>query len=162
MIDELRPLTGAACDRMFSQQVVQQHRVAIQMIDHQMPMLKEASIKAMAERMKRDQTREIEEVSAEDACGFIKSACVHQWARSTIARRRHSEPPVDGSTSMPAPTASPRKPVRSTPHPRAPKDTLPLQEGYRPGGISGAWAVCGCLTASHPGPHCGWMPAARC
>ena len=61
MVDELKPLTGAAYDRMFYHHVVQHHQQATQMIDHHVPMLKDAKIKAMAERMKRDQTREIEE-----------------------------------------------------------------------------------------------------
>lgn len=61
MVDELKPLSGAAYDRMFYHHVVQHHQQATQMIDHHLPMLKDAKVKAMAERMKRDQTREIEE-----------------------------------------------------------------------------------------------------
>ncbi len=61
MVDELKPLTGAAYDRMFYHHVAQHHQQAIQMIDHHLPMLKDPTIKAMAERMKRDQAREIEE-----------------------------------------------------------------------------------------------------
>ncbi|MES2521897.1 MAG: DUF305 domain-containing protein [Gemmatimonadota bacterium] len=61
MVDELQAQSGAAYDRMFYQHVVHHHQQAIQMIDQHMPMMKDAQIKAMAERMKRDQTREIEE-----------------------------------------------------------------------------------------------------
>lgn len=59
MLDQLKPLSGAAFDRMFYHHVVQHHQQATQMIDHYLPMLKDAKVKAMAERMKRDQTREI-------------------------------------------------------------------------------------------------------
>ncbi|WP_310572047.1 DUF305 domain-containing protein [Gemmatimonas sp.] len=61
MVDELKPLTGAAYDRMFYHHVVQHHQQATTMIDHHLPMLKDAKVKAMAQRMKRDQTREIAE-----------------------------------------------------------------------------------------------------
>lgn len=61
MIDELQAQSGTAYDRMFYHHVVQHHQQATQMIDHHLPMLKDAKVKAMAERMKRDQTREIEE-----------------------------------------------------------------------------------------------------
>lgn len=61
MVDDLKPLSGAAYDRMFYHHVVQHHQQATQMIDHFRPMLKDAMVKAMADRMKRDQTREIAE-----------------------------------------------------------------------------------------------------
>lgn len=61
MIDELQAQSGTAYDRMFYHHVVQHHQQATQMIDHHLPMLKDAKVKAMAERMKRDQTREIGE-----------------------------------------------------------------------------------------------------
>ncbi len=61
MVDELKALSGAAYDRLFYQHVVHHHQQATQMIDQQVAMLKDPKIKAMAERMKRDQTREIEE-----------------------------------------------------------------------------------------------------
>lgn len=61
MVDDLKPLTGAAYDRMFYHHVVQHHQQATQMIDHHLPIMKDARVKAMAERMKRDQTREIAE-----------------------------------------------------------------------------------------------------
>lgn len=61
MVDDLKLLAGAAYDRMFYQHVVHHHEQATQMIDHHLPMLKDSKIKAMAERMKRDQTREIAE-----------------------------------------------------------------------------------------------------
>ncbi|MBX9854833.1 MAG: DUF305 domain-containing protein [Gemmatimonadaceae bacterium] len=61
MVDELKPLSGSAYDRMFYHHVVQHHQQATQMIDQHLPMLKDAKVRAMAERMKRDQTREIEE-----------------------------------------------------------------------------------------------------
>lgn len=61
MVDGLKAQSGAAYDRMFYQQVVKHHQQATQMIDHHLPTLKSAQIKAMAERMKRDQTREIAE-----------------------------------------------------------------------------------------------------
>jgi uncharacterized protein (DUF305 family) len=61
MVDELKTQSGAAYDRMFYQHVVHHHQQATQMIDQHLPMLKDPKIKAMAERMKRDQTREIAE-----------------------------------------------------------------------------------------------------
>ena len=61
MVEDLKSLAGAAYDRMFYHHVVQHHQQATQMIDHYLPMLKDAKVKAMAERMKRDQTREIAE-----------------------------------------------------------------------------------------------------
>ena len=61
MVDQLKAQSGAAYDRLFYQQVVRHHQQAIAMIDHHLPLMKDAPIKAMAERMKRDQSREIEE-----------------------------------------------------------------------------------------------------
>lgn len=61
MIDELQGQSGTAYDRMFYQHVVHHHQQAIQMIDLHLPIMKDPKVKAMAERMKRDQTREIEE-----------------------------------------------------------------------------------------------------
>lgn len=61
MVDELKAQSGTAYDRIFYQHVVHHHQQAITMIDHYLPMMKDAQIKAMAERMKRDQAREIEE-----------------------------------------------------------------------------------------------------
>lgn len=61
MVDELRALSGAAYDRLFYQHVVHHHQQATQMIDQHATMLKDPKIKAMAERMKRDQSREIED-----------------------------------------------------------------------------------------------------
>ena len=61
MVDQLKTQSGAEYDRTFYQNVIKHHQQAIMMIDHSLPMLKDAQVKAMAERMKRDQTREIQE-----------------------------------------------------------------------------------------------------
>lgn len=61
MVDQLKSLSGAAYDRTFYQNVVKHHQQAIKMIDQFLPKLQRAEVKAMAERMKSDQTREIAE-----------------------------------------------------------------------------------------------------
>lgn len=62
MVDQLRSQSGAAVDRTFYSNVVKHHQQAIKMIDEFLPKLKSADIKKMAERMKREQTREISEL----------------------------------------------------------------------------------------------------
>ena len=61
MVDQLKAQSGAAYERAFYENVVKHHQQAIQMIDGSLPKLKDGQIKAMAEEMKRDQTREITE-----------------------------------------------------------------------------------------------------
>ena len=61
MIDGLKGLAGEAFNRAFYASVITHHQQALQMIDSAMPTLKHSEIKAMAEKMKRDQTAEIAE-----------------------------------------------------------------------------------------------------
>ncbi len=61
MVDQLKAQSGEGYDRMFYQHAIKHHQQAVQMIDQALPTLKDPQIKAMAERMKRDQTREISE-----------------------------------------------------------------------------------------------------
>ena len=61
MVDQLKPQSGAAFDRQFYQNVVMHHQQAIKMIDEFTPKMKDAKIKQMAQRMKEDQQREIQE-----------------------------------------------------------------------------------------------------
>ena len=61
MIDLLAKQTGTAYDRTFYMNVVKHHREALAMIDEYMPKLTRADLKAMAQKMKADQTREIAE-----------------------------------------------------------------------------------------------------
>lgn len=59
MVDELEPLNGKAFDRRFYENVIAHHREAIMMVDKYLPTAKAADVKAMAEKMKADQTKEI-------------------------------------------------------------------------------------------------------
>ena len=61
MVDQLKAQTGTGYDRMFYQHAVKHHQQALMMIDQALTTLKDPQVKAMAERMKRDQTREISE-----------------------------------------------------------------------------------------------------
>ena len=57
--DQLKRQHGAAYNRMFYENVVKHHQRALAMIDQSLPKMQRADLKAMAERMKRDQTAEI-------------------------------------------------------------------------------------------------------
>jgi len=61
MNDSLQQKSGAAYDRDFYRNVIAHHRQAIQMIDQFMPRLTDPQLRQMAEKMRRDQTREITE-----------------------------------------------------------------------------------------------------
>ena len=61
MVDDLKGLSGAAFDSTFYHHVIMHHQQAIGMIDELLPKMKDAKVKAMAERMKQDQTKEIQE-----------------------------------------------------------------------------------------------------
>ena len=59
MVDGLSGLTGAAYDKAFLQDIIKHHESAIPMIDAYLPQAKNQQVKAMAERMKAAQTKEI-------------------------------------------------------------------------------------------------------
>ena len=59
MVDQLKAQSRAAYDRAFYQNVVLHHQQALKLIDQSLPKMKDTQIRAMAERMKRDQAREI-------------------------------------------------------------------------------------------------------
>ena len=59
MVDQLKSQSGAAYDRAFYKNVVLHHQQALKLIDQSLPKMKDTQIRAMAERMKRDQAREI-------------------------------------------------------------------------------------------------------
>jgi uncharacterized protein (DUF305 family) len=61
MLDGLSAKSGADFGRTFYQNVVKHHQEAIVMIEEFLPKMKDATIKALAERMKQDQSREIAE-----------------------------------------------------------------------------------------------------
>lgn len=61
MLEALGATSGTDFGRTFYQNVVKHHQEAIEMIDQSIPKMKDAAIKAMAERMKQDQSREIVE-----------------------------------------------------------------------------------------------------
>ena len=62
MVDELKGKSGADFSRTFLRNVIAHHREATQMIDQYLPKAKKPQVKAMAEQMKSDQTREIAEM----------------------------------------------------------------------------------------------------
>ena len=59
MVDQLNSQSGAAYDRAFYQNVVLHHQQALKLIDQSLPKMKDTRIRAMAERMRHDQAREI-------------------------------------------------------------------------------------------------------
>ncbi|CAN5861245.1 hypothetical protein BH11GEM2_BH11GEM2_22290 [soil metagenome] len=61
MIDALKGKTGKDYQKTFYANVVQHHQEAIKMIDDYLPTAKSPEVKAMAEKMKADQTKEIAE-----------------------------------------------------------------------------------------------------
>lgn len=61
MIDALKGKTAKDFDRTFLQNVITHHEQAIKMIDDYLPKAKAPAVKAMAEKMKADQTQEISE-----------------------------------------------------------------------------------------------------
>ena len=61
MADSLRAQRGPAYDRTFYQQVIAHHREGLTMMDEYLPKLTRPEIKAMAQRMRDVQAREITE-----------------------------------------------------------------------------------------------------
>ena len=61
MIDALRGKAGTDYGKTFYQNVVQHHQEALKMINDYLPKAKKPELKAMAEKMKVDQTKEIAE-----------------------------------------------------------------------------------------------------
>lgn len=61
MTDSLLKQTGSNYDHMFYMNTIMHHREALAMIDQFLPKLTRPDLKAMAQKMKVDQTREIAE-----------------------------------------------------------------------------------------------------
>ena len=61
-VDSLRQTTGTETDRYFLQKTIEHHREGIGMIDRFLPRLTKAPVRQMAETMKSDQQREIQEL----------------------------------------------------------------------------------------------------
>jgi uncharacterized protein (DUF305 family) len=61
MMDSVNAKTGAAYDREFYAQTIKHHQEGIRMIDQYLPQLSDAKLKAMAEKMKADQQKEIQQ-----------------------------------------------------------------------------------------------------
>lgn len=59
MADSLATKTGAEYDRTFYRLMVEHHREAVRMVDEMLPRFTKADVKAMAEKMRSDQQREI-------------------------------------------------------------------------------------------------------
>lgn len=59
MADDLKPLAGKEYEKTFLHHVVMHHQQAIKMIDSYLPTAKVPELKAMAEKMKAEQTAEI-------------------------------------------------------------------------------------------------------
>ena len=62
MLDSLTPKQGKAYERTFYENVIKHHREAVAMIDNYLPKAKKPSVKQMAERMRAEQMREIDEL----------------------------------------------------------------------------------------------------
>ena len=61
MIDSLQGKSGTAYERTFYQNVIAHHEAALQMINDYLPKAKQPTVKAMAEKMKAEQVKEIAE-----------------------------------------------------------------------------------------------------
>ncbi len=59
MATALKPMNGKGYERAFYEDIVKHHTEAISMIDDYVPKARSADVKAMAEKMKADQSREI-------------------------------------------------------------------------------------------------------
>jgi uncharacterized protein (DUF305 family) len=64
MLDELKGKTGAEFDKTFLTNIIKHHEGALKMIDEYLPKAKSPAIKAMAEKMKAVQSKEIAEFQA--------------------------------------------------------------------------------------------------
>ena len=62
MVDAMMKEKGSAYDHMFYTNTIAHHRQALSMIDEYSPKLTRSDLKAMAQKMKTDQTREIAEL----------------------------------------------------------------------------------------------------
>lgn len=62
MADGLKPLAGKEYEKSFLRNVVMHHQQALKMVDAYLPTAKVPELKAMAEKMKADQTKEIAEL----------------------------------------------------------------------------------------------------
>jgi uncharacterized protein (DUF305 family) len=61
MVDQLKPKTATEYDQTFLANVVKHHEAAIKMVDDYLPQAKNSTVKAMAEKMKAAQQKEIAE-----------------------------------------------------------------------------------------------------
>ena len=61
MVDSVKKLSGAALDRTFRALVIQHHQEGIRMMDEFQPKVTDPKIKTMIQRMRADQTKDIEE-----------------------------------------------------------------------------------------------------
>ena len=59
MVDSLKKLSGPALDRAYRALVIQHHQEAIQMMDEYQSKVTDPKVKAMIQRMRADQTKEI-------------------------------------------------------------------------------------------------------
>ena len=64
MADDLSAKSGADYDRTFRMHVIEHHQQGISMIDRFLPRLTRPDVRAMAERMKADQQKEIQDLQA--------------------------------------------------------------------------------------------------
>lgn len=62
MVDELKDKSGSDYSRTFLRNVIAHHQQAIQMVDEYRPKARNPQVKAMAEKMKSDQAKEIAEL----------------------------------------------------------------------------------------------------
>ncbi|MBA3658156.1 MAG: DUF305 domain-containing protein [Gemmatimonadales bacterium] len=65
MADALTQKSGEAYDITFRKDVIKHHEAALQMIDRFLPQLTKPALKQMAQKMKKDQTREIAQFKRE-------------------------------------------------------------------------------------------------
>ena len=68
MIERVRSADGSAVERTFYETVVEHHQHGLEMMDRELPSLTNPAVRRMAERMKDDQQREIEEL-----CGKLSA-----------------------------------------------------------------------------------------
>jgi uncharacterized protein (DUF305 family) len=67
MNDSLQQESGAAYDRDMYRHLIMHHQEAIEMVDEFLPRLARPDVKQMAERMRADQQREIQEFQRKQA-----------------------------------------------------------------------------------------------
>ena len=64
MADDLATKSGADYDRTFRMHVIEHHKQGIAMIDRFLPLLTRPDVRAMAEQMKADQQKEVQDLQA--------------------------------------------------------------------------------------------------